>query len=570
MHRRIVHLIGFVAGFTFFLLQCIPFEKVCKLDIECTEVSLPICLVGQCVPCANAEQCRKRFSEPAFPVEPAPERASVEEVKVEPILGKDESLPKAEPTKTIDAGPPEMHSPEVSVPEKISRKPFLFAVYSNKPIQINGMDLDAFGAIYVVGTFEDELDIPTKKKTQVSGKRLFVMKFSPFGDVVWSYIYPKPSYGKGIAVEPKGYVYLTGSVIDNSDEKALLLRMNSGGQVVEFPKKAGTTEDGFIMGGSSRFSVGMDVALSKAGGVYWVVNYTGALAFPLKKSIGKSNAIQNRQEMLIGRMNDSGIFEWALIGGGGYLVKGQKLTFDFKNERLYVTGVFVRGLSFPRQGPEIVLNMNTDEDVFLLKIKEAPGTLKGATTEWGVGFGASRKDTVEALDLNVEGDPQLVGRALAPFRSSPCPKGKDKSTDGAYIIKFDKSGSCDWVNGVKKHNNVVAADSHGYGISLSGGAAFISGTFQHAVFIGNGTLRAPSTKGNNNTMFAAKVDGGGEFQKAVKLGEKTIINQPRIKYDRGSLFITGSFQGNLESLESSFQPKQGYKYGAFLWKRPPI
>lgn len=74
----------------------------------------------------------------------------------------------------------------------------------------NSIDVDNNGNSYLTGQFNSSISFGTYTLVNSGGTSAYVVKFDPFGNVLWAKSVGENSYGNGIAISSSGKIYLTG------------------------------------------------------------------------------------------------------------------------------------------------------------------------------------------------------------------------------------------------------------------------------------------------------------------------------------------------------------------------
>ena len=237
--------------------------------------------------------------------------------------------------------------------------------------------VDEDNNIYVTGCFYDTVDFDPGPDTDIHTSNgisdIFVSKFNPLGDHLWTKTWGGASLdqGMGIVVDFDGYVYVTGFFRADTDfdpgvgtdihegSGAFLSKLDTDGNFI-WAKTWGKTT-----GPSS--DVGLDVRLNMSAVQVFVVGYfDGTVDFD--PGSGTTNLVSNGStDVFITCFTYEGGFCWARGWGGtegdtGFAVN----TYPYPD--LYVVGFFSGSVDFdPGAGSDIQSGVN---DAFLSKFNQ--------------------------------------------------------------------------------------------------------------------------------------------------------------------------------------------------------
>ena len=145
----------------------------------------------------------------------------------------------------------------------------------------NGIAVDASGNVYVTGSYNGTATFGTTTKTSAGGYDIFVAKYNSSGTLQWVQSAGGTSYdyGRGIAVDASGNVYVTGyyegtatfgttTKISAGGHNIFVAKYNSSGALQWVQSARGTLYD-----------IGSDIAVDGSGNVYVTGRYQGTATF---------------------------------------------------------------------------------------------------------------------------------------------------------------------------------------------------------------------------------------------------------------------------------------------------
>ncbi len=336
----------------------------------------------------------------------------------------------------------------------------------------NGIAVDGSGNIYITGQYtSSSISFDNIVLTSTGGADVFTAKYDPSGNVLWAKSAGGSGgdYGKGIALDGSGNIYVTGE-FSNS--------ISFGSTVVTHP----TGQAGFI------------VKYDPSGNVAWAKNTGGSSGFGIAAD-GNGNSYVTGWDGLnvfVIRYDAQGNLLWTQNGTGSGFQIGRSIAVDGSGN-CYVTGFFQSdSISF---GGTVLPSIGLD-DVFVVKYDPSGNVL------WAKSAGGIGSDDAFGIAVDGSGNCYVTGRFSNPGISFGGTTLSNAGNQDIFIAKYGPSGNLYWAKGVggpgEDWGNAVAADGSGN--------CYLTGYFRsNSISFGN-TILANSNAGQE--MFAAKIDSG--------------------------------------------------------------
>ena len=398
-------------------------------------------------------------------------------------------------TNSVDTGPASSDSP-AAVPGDWANN-FGLGGYSFKYDVVNATTTDSSGNVYITGYIEGAtgatFTVGGVNLTMFSSRDAFAAKFNAAGTVVWAKNYGGSgayAYGRGIAVDSAGNVYLGGyfqganlttpALAGASSATAFALKLDSSGT---------TTWAKSFGGGGANMTVDA-IAVDSAGNVYLggQFNTYSPTTTPALTKIGSSDAFALK-------LDATGATTWAKnFGGSGAYASGNGIAVDSAGNVYLGGNVDSANLTTP------ALTKKGIRDAFALKLSSS-----GATT-WAKNFGGSGANVYgRGIAVDSAGNVYLGGDGSGTLTT---PALTMISTD-AFALKLDSSGTPTWA----KNFGGSGATTYGYGIAVdSAGSVYLGGYFM-------ASLTTPAlTKIGGYDAFALKLDATGATTWAKNYG----------------------------------------------------
>ncbi len=255
---------------------------------------------------------------------------------------------------------------------------------------IDGLAVDPSGNAYLVGSFFQTMDFPTRfgipTLTAVSPYDMHLTKIDTSGRVVWSKRFGgngDGDFGYAIAADDKYNLYITGTFNRTAD-------LDPGTGIQNFTCKGGLSYyDIFVLKadsagnyiwaqtfGSSSHDNGLGVAVDKAGNVYATGSFQDTINFVPGSNKPEDNIIAyGAYNIYAVKFDASGKYVWSAsmgspgtkpIGGTGEN-RGDCIAVD-KSGSVYITGIFKDTVDFDPGPGKVELIAPAARTIFLLKL----------------------------------------------------------------------------------------------------------------------------------------------------------------------------------------------------------
>jgi hypothetical protein len=381
--------------------------------------------------------------------------------------------------------------------------------------------VDASGHLYVTGYFTDTATFGGFTLQSISGRAIFVARYSPEGAVQWARQAGGVFYDEGlaIAVDADGNAYVTGYFIEGATFGTLTLP-GSGHADVFVAKYA---PDGDLLwarqAGGSRWDHGAAIAVDASGHVYVTGTFTASATFGAfsLESTGLG-------DVFIARYSPAGELLWVRQAGGPDPDVGMGIAVDAEGN-VYVTGEFGSTAQF---GPFTLVSAG-GSDVFVAKYSPE-GEVLWARRAGGWASAMGRDVAVDAA-----GHVYITGEFIdqADFDAHVLVGAGYKDV---FLAKYSSEGEVLWAR-----NAGGTFEDVGNALALDGaGNVYVAGYFQGAAAFGALTL----TSAVAGDVFVAKYSSGGEVlwvQQAGGLADNAGLGIAANA--AGNVYVTGRMSG---------------------------
>lgn len=390
---------------------------------------------------------------------------------------------------------------------------------------------------------------PATYFTTTGGTDIFINKLNASEDFVWAKsiggFYDDVAYS--IAVDAFGYVYVTGTFQDIVDfdpnccpnmynmtsagsNDIFVLKLDSMGNFVWARRMGGTGND-----------VAKSIVVDPFGNVYTTGWFAGTADFD--PGAGVYNLVADAStNLFVSKLNAAGNFVWAFrLPANG----GNAITLDNVGNVYVTAGYRKTNIDFdPGPGTFIMTSPNS-YDVFVLKVDSNANFL------WAKQMGGPYcDDNATSISVSQNGDVYTTGHFLGAADFDPGPSVYTITsigyiplysgpTDG-FISKLDNNGNFKWVKtigGASNDKAISIVSSDDLGVYTTG---FFQGTSDFDPGIGTFNL----TSAGSDDIFVLKLDTAGDFGWAVRMGGPVVDNSQSIALTPlGNVYTTGLFKG---------------------------
>lgn len=331
---------------------------------------------------------------------------------------------------------------------------------------------------------------------------------------------PVGSWGKDVAVDQLGNVYVTGFFNGTCAFGTVSCTSVSGmdGFLAKYDA-AGTALWVLHMKGTGTSDEPSSVAVDAAGNVYAVGCFFESM------TVGSTTLTSTgKNDVFVLKCNPAGDVLWAVQGGGAEWDDGEAVCVA-PDGSVYIGGYFFGSSAFGT----VQLAGAHDYDAYIVKL-DANGV-----AQWGrVGAGSHH---VFDLCTDAAGSVYATGSCDWPVNF-----GSLTSADlGMYLVKFNPAGTEQWLRS-------IACDlSAGNGVACdAAGNVFVTGSFSKHASFGSISLSDPGAMG---MMFLAKYSPAGDVLVAkggVLNGASSFTYGQKVAVDAaGNAFVIGMFQGRV-------------------------
>ncbi len=297
------------------------------------------------------------------------------------------------------------------------------------------------------------------------------------------------------------------------------------------------------MGGTSS-DEGVSIAVDSLGNIYTTGGFIGTVNFdPDGDTANLTSA--GIKDIFVSKQDSDGNFVWAKrMGGAGFEI-GNGIAVD-NLDNIYSTGFFRGTLDFDPDVGVFNLTSAGDADIFISKLDSAGNFV------WAKKMGGTGPENVFAIAVDSSGNVTTTGRFQGTADFNPGDGVFNLTSIGGheiFISKLDSAGNFVWA---KKIGG--GGFDEGVGIAVdSSENVYTTGSFEETVDFdpGEGTFNLTSAGGRD--IFVSKLDSGGNFIWARKIGGVPWELGLSIAVDSsGNVITTGKFPGTVD-----FDPGEG-------------
>jgi hypothetical protein len=290
--------------------------------------------------------------------------------------------------------------------------------------QANDVAVDAFGSVFVIGTFSGQTDFdPGPGETSLTSngdEDIFVLKLDAGGNFVWATALGgrKSDSGEAIFVDVRGFVYTTGSFegemdVDPDPDRTLMLYSQGEDDIfVVRYSNSGELRRAWSMGGSQD-AVGRDIAVDGAGNVFIAGDFLGRIDLDHNNTTDEHRS-EGHEDIFVVKYNDNAGWVWSAVVGGRGEDERPAVAVD-RSGNVYLTGTFEVSANVKAKGTVYTLVSRGQEDFFLLMLDSAGNFV------WAEGIGGPGADRGEDILVDGRGDLHVTGSFRGPVDFDPGP-----------------------------------------------------------------------------------------------------------------------------------------------------
>ena len=455
---------------------------------------------------------------------------------------------------------------------------FVATISGESSVFSHDIAVDSGGYSYVTGGFTGTADFDpgpgTQELTSVGLRDVFVAKYSPTGDLIWSFqiggIGAGPGLddeGLGIDVSSTGSVFVTGYFQGTAD-------FDPGSGTVELTSQgfrdafmASYSTDGSLIwargfGGASD-DLGQGLTAFNDETIYW----TGLFreSGTLTPGGGSSDSLigDAQEDGYLIRLGAGGELSWMFGYGSSSVDDGLDLELDTSGN-VYLLGSFSGDVDFDPSESELVLSsVNRSQDVVL-----ASYTPEGAV-RWAIHTGGGQLDQGAGLAVSGDGTSYITGHFVGRSDFDPGEEEEELVSVGArdvFLAQYQADGTFGWVfqlgSGFAEGSD-IALDANG-NIALSGG-------FSGTLFPDPGSTASLTSMGEQDILIA-NYASDGSFRWAGSVGgQLTELGTGLVFGPQSTVYLTGYFeqQIDVDASESVFSLDSEGEFDSFLVRYNP-
>jgi hypothetical protein len=352
--------------------------------------------------------------------------------------------------------------------------------------------------------------------------------------------------GYSIAVDKIGNVYTTGYFIGTTDfdPGVGIYNLTSSGNFDIFISKLDAF--GNFIWAKSMGGVDMDVAYSicidDSGNVLTTGQFWDTADFDPGIGTFLLTAPGSFGGCFISKLDSSGNFVWAR-NFVGYYSWGLSITAD-EHGNVFTIGEFGNTVDFD-SGNGTFNMTSTGNDVFISKLNHDGNFV------WAKRMGGNAVNHGTSIYIDISGNIYTTGLFDGPTDFDPGVGIYNLNSSGGYdifIAKLDSSGNFIWAKRIggsgSDQSFSIAVDSIG--------SVYTTGGFEVLTDFDPGVGIYNLTSSGNFDIFISKLDSSGNFVWARKIGSNGSDVGEEIRLDKGSVYLTGVFQGTVD-----FDPNGG-------------
>lgn len=388
-----------------------------------------------------------------------------------------------------------------------------------------GIATDKAGNVLVTGSFSGTVDFGGGPLTSAGGSDIFVAKFDPSGNHLWSGCFggSNADEGQSITTDVAGAVLVTGYFSETADFGGNPLTSAGGSDAFVAKFGSGGTHLWSERIGGSDPDRGQGVATDTAGNVLVTGSFSGTADFgggPLTSAGGR--------DIFVAKFDSGGNHMWSGRFGGSVADVGSSIAAD-RAGNVVVTGYF-QGTADFGGGP---LTSAGAWDVFVAKFDSR------GHHAWSARFGGWSLENGRSITTDAAGFVLVTGsvRSTVDFGGGPLtPLDFDM-----FVAKFDPGGNHVWSRCYGESYGGVGRsldlDNHGNGIATDpAGNVLVTGIFNWTADFGGG----PMTSAGDWDIFIAKFSSSPERVDA-EFSPQTLNRGSRGRSVRVEVLPTGAF-----------------------------
>ena len=410
---------------------------------------------------------------------------------------------------------------------------------------------DSNGNVFVSGDFPSvDVDFDSGPSIDLQSSNgnndVFLVKRTSAGFHAWTRTWGGISndYAHGLAVDPKGNVYVTGQFAESVDFDP--------GLVVESYRALGSFDDFLTkynsdgsyawtrVWGSASYDSTLGVTADSNGNVYVVGFFQDTVDFDpgpgLDLHLMHEGSEYLSTDAFLTKYNSDGSYAWTRTWGGGSSDVAQSVTTD-QSGNIYVAGYFGSTVDFdPGAGVSDQTSAGGD-DAFLTKFSS-----DGAYV-WSRTWGGSNGDYAAAVAAGPGGSLYVVGNFQSTVDFDPTSGIDPRTSNGqedAFLTSYSSAGSYAW-------SRAWGGTQSDYSKDVTVGpdeTVYVTGYFEGGADFNPGADSDDHTSAGGNDAFLAKYNSTGAYAWAKSWGGSGGDRANGITVDSNrNIHVAGGYQG---------------------------
>lgn len=388
---------------------------------------------------------------------------------------------------------------------------------------LSGLVTDPKGNLIVTGDFWGSIDFGGTKLTSSGGQDIFLAKFDPAGNHLWSRRYGEgpEQVAVGLNIDAAGAIYIASAFVG---------RLDFGGGALSSKGRynialAKLDQDGRHIWsrsfGDNNYHVPEAIAVEPSGRCAIAGRFKGSIDFGGAEIRSESN----QTDIFLASFTSKGDLQWARRFGGPYEQQTRSLAID-ANGDIALTGVFKGSIAF--DGETLTEGQPGDYCGFLAKVDRHGKPL------WCKRFGEPyvEQGSVVSFDRR-NGDILAAG-----FMRNKLPSESSRKVESVCLLaRYDSAGVLRWSKafGTNAFPDSIAINSEGL--------ILFTGHFDGIVDFGIGELASAG----GYDLFAATFTPDGHVLWSARFGDprQQFLVKGTYGLD-GSIVLAGSFHGTID------------------------
>jgi hypothetical protein len=411
--------------------------------------------------------------------------------------------------------------------------------------------------IYITGLYANSMDLdPSSSNFIISGSGdsadIFLAKYDSVGNFIWGFGMGSIYYDKGICItiDSVGDLlvagYFTGTVDFDPNSQAGII--SSNGKFDIFFAKYDSSgnliwinnigEVGFS--GSNYWTEPNDIIVKPDGTIFLSGTFEGGFDFDPGPSVTMAYSNLSKDAFLAS-YTTLGSFLWVRSFGGNFLNYINDMQLDGRGN-IYAVGQFSNPIDFDGQAGVYNLTASGIRDLFLMKYDEQ------GNFHWVKSIGGIYDDNANGLEI-VGDKIYITGTYRNTVDFDPGPgvayRFTNWDSNDIFLCQFDTTGIFKWVYTVGGHGSDrgldVIVDQCGFIVFVSAAeSTTISFVINAQTYVFNSMwslgllLQVLDENGNLQSVYEATSPGD------------TYINALKFNKRNNSIYLTGSFSGNID------------------------